>query len=129
MHDQKLQFGVPQGFGTPVSHGGRGRGGLTSQLRPYARIPSTIPSASRKTTSRRTHGTSPRPRHTKLQPRAATARSCRCAHACSRPQTPPCLCAQGAQPSPGPPLASHRQIGCTHPFVHSKKRSDDESRQ
>jgi len=61
MHDQKLQFGVPEGFATPPFPTGTGRGLL--QLRPYARIASTIPSAGRKTTSRGTHGTmSPRPR-------------------------------------------------------------------
>jgi len=113
---------------SPVSHG-NGTGATTYQLLPYARIPSTIPSAGRKTTSRRPdtrHDESPSPSPAVWgAPRArACARSCRCAHGCSRPQTPPCLSAFAHKVlNPARPAGPPHSFPYAAPIVYRKERS------
>jgi hypothetical protein len=107
---------------SPVSHGdGTGRG--LPQLRPYARIPSAIPSADRKTTSRGTHGTtSPRPRP--RQCGGGAMRPCPPVQVCTRLQpapdaTMPLRTRCSTQPGPGPPLS----FPYAAPIVYRKERS------
>jgi hypothetical protein len=98
-------------------------------LRPYARIPSTIPSAGRKTTSRGTHGTtSPRPRP--RQCGGGAMRPCPPVQVCTRLQpapdaTMPLRTRCSTQPGPGPPLS----FPYAAPIVYRKERSIEREHQ
>ena len=100
-------------------------------MRPYARIPSTIPSAGRKTTSRGTHGTtSPRPRP--RQCGGGAMRPCPPVQVCTRLQPAPdatmplrTRCSTQPGPGPGPPLS----FPYAAPIVYRKERSIEREHQ